>query len=146
MTLNGVRLTHWQEGRARAHSQLDRLEYNRAASRALANRVVIEPLDENEDVESTITARTGDGKLQEQLVALKGGVRWVSGTDVVTTDSCTMNLREQITRGTERVSLEGVGYRAEGAGFTAEMTGARRLTLLGGVKAHFDAEAGVASP
>lgn len=146
VTLNGVRLTHWQGGRASAHSRLGVLEYNREASRAIATGVVVEPLNAQGEVEGTMTARTGDGKLDDGLVDLAGGVRWVSGTDVATTDSCAIDLRAQITRGSERIELTGAGYRAQGAGFTAEMSGARRVTLLGDVRAHFDDETGVASP
>lgn len=146
MTLHAVRLTHWQGGRASAHSKLATVEYNRGVSRATAAEVVIEPLNAQGDVESTITAATGDGRFEDGLVDLGGGVRWTSGTDVATTDSCTIDFGAQIIRGNERVEFAGVGYRAEGAGFTAEMSGARRLTLLGDVRARFDDEYGAAIP
>lgn len=146
MTLKVVRLTNWQSGQPSSHSRFARVEFNRQASRAVATDVVYEPLDEQGRQEGTMTARTGDGKLGDGIVELGGGVRWTSGTDVALTDSCTVDMRAQLIRGSQHVEFTGPGYRASGMGFTAETSGARRLNLLSDVRAFFDDELGATTP
>lgn len=102
--------------------------------------VRVEPLDELGRVESTLTANEGDGRLGEGFVELAGAVRLVSGTDVTTTDACTLDLNENLARGSLPVQVQGEGYTAQGAGFTAEMTGERRITLTGGVRMDIETE------
>lgn len=142
VTLEGVRLTHWQHGRLSAYATLASVAYNRTQSRARADHVVVEPVDAQGQVESRLTARTGDGRMSEGLVDLGDGVRWTSEEDEATTAACTIDLRANEARGSQPVTLYGDGYTATGDGFTAELGGERRMTLKGNVRARFDTETG----
>lgn len=142
VTLEGVRLTHWQQGRLSAYATLATVAYNRDQSRARADHVVVEPVDAQGRVESRLTARTGDGQMAAGLIELGDGVHWKSEEDEATTSACTVDLRANEARGSQPVTLLGPGYRATGDGFTAELGGERRMTLKGNTRAVFDTDEG----